>query len=206
MKVKYVALCGGFAAGCLKCRVPVIFGFLAVTLLQAKVCGQALGIAIHKESSSHPDGGAKVFEYASISRSAVVTQYLTPQGQKVALTKFQPQVVVAYPNHIYLTLTGPDQLGSIKTGLQSFRGTVAKYPNAGRFLNRHIEAADEIVRRVNGSEVLFNGAWMSRPEYEALVRREDDEANKFREKSREKKRKAEEEARRLDLETRRHKR
>jgi len=139
-------------------------------------------------------------------RRCALTQYFTRQGQKVSLNKFQPQVLVVYPDFMSRTLVSPDQLGPIKNGAKSFRQTVAKYPNAGPLLKRYIEAADTIVSRVNGGEALFNGEWMDRADYEALIRREDEAAENFREQSQEKKRIAAEQARRLDLETRRHKR
>ena len=185
--------------------MAIFFVFLAVTLSTANEGSKAQGIAIYKKSTAHPDSGATVFEFTGVLRSGEVTQYITLEGLMVELNLFQPQVTITYPVFMSLAITGPDQLGPIKDVAQSFRGNVAKYPQSGPFLNRYIEAADSIVRRVNGGDVLYNGAWMSHADYETLIRKEDAEANKFRDRSKEKKRVAEEQARRRDLETRRHK-
>lgn len=179
---------------------------LVMGLSTGSLCGQGTGIAIYKESSSHPDGSAKVFEFTMINRKGAVTDYFTPSGQKVSLTQFQPQTSVAYPDLTSLSITAPDQLGPIENGLRAYNDLVKRYPLSARFLNPYIRTSTEIVRRINGGEIMFNGGWLTRSEYDAMNKREDDSAKKFNDKSREKKLASEEQAIRLELETRRHKR
>jgi hypothetical protein len=179
---------------------------LGMGLSTGNLCAQGKGIAICKESTSHPDGSAKVFEFTMINKKGAVTDYFTPGGQKVSLTQFQPQISVAYPDLTTMSITSPDQLGPIVNGLRAYNDLVKRYPLSARFLKPYIQASTEMVRRINGGEIIFNGGWMTRSEYETMNKREDDLANKFNEQSREKKRASEELALRLDLETRRRKR
>ena len=179
---------------------------LITGLVVARVHGQARGITIYRQSSAHSEGSSRVFEYTMIKNKGEVTDYFTTDSQKVTLTKFQPHTSVAYPNLTTMSITSPDQLGPIENGLRVYSDLIERFPQSSRFLNPYIQMSSEMVRRVNSGEIVFNGAWMTGSEYEAMNQREDDLANKFNEQSREKNRAAEETALRLDLETRRRKR
>ncbi len=156
-------------------------GLIALTLILfiGTVHGQASGIAIFKETATHSDGSAKVFEYASVKSMGQVNVYTTPEGKEIRLTLFQPQSRVSYPDFMSRSITAPDQLGPIQKGLQSYRDTIARHPRTGQFLTRYVEAAEEIVRRVNGGQILFNGRWMTESEHKALVMREEAVAKEF---------------------------
>lgn len=194
------------ATGSGRCCAFLAAGVFMIAVSTGSVQGQGQGIAIYKENTALPDGSAKVFEYTMIRRAGEVTQYFMPNGQKLSLTLFQPQSIIAYPDLTTRSITAPSQLGPIENGVRAYRDIVNRHPSAARFLKPYIQTSDEMIRRVNGGEVVFNGRWMSRSEYEAMLQREDDSAKEHSEKSREKKRVLEEQALRLDLETRRHKR
>jgi hypothetical protein len=180
-------------------------GSSLLVLSTTTLVAQAAGITIFKESSAHGDSSAKVFEFTGVRRMGEVTHYYTPSGQTVKLTKFQPHSTVVYPELMSRFITDNNQLGSIENGARTFRGIIAKYPNSARFLNPHLQVSEEIIRRVKGGDVLFNGTFMGRSEYAAMVAREEEIVDGHLAKSRGEKRKAEEHARRLDMETRRHK-
>ena len=179
---------------------------LAMGVTSTELRAQASGIVITKDSTAQPDGSAKVFEYTLIRKMGAVTNYSMPNGQSVQRTQFQPQFTVPYPDLMSRSIIDPNQLGSIENSIRSCRGLVTTYPRAAPYLNPHIQTSEEIIRRVKGGEVLFNGSFMPRSDYDALIRREEDSVNQHLEKSREKKRAAEAKTRRMDMETRRHKR
>lgn len=180
--------------------------FLMIAMSAEHLHAQAAGICIYKESSAHPDGSAKVFEYTMIRNLGDVTHYFMPDGRKVEFTKFQTQTSVAYPELMSLAITNPEQLRQHEKALLYYRGIATRYPRAAPFLGTHLQIYDDMVRRVKEGQVLFNGEWMSRTAYDALVKREEGIANERRDKSTDKKRGIEEQARRLAIETRRHKR
>lgn len=187
-----------------RCAALIAWIFLVVFSME-NLHAQTKGIVIYKESTAHPDGSARVFEYRMVSKMGAITRYFTSDG-RIDLNQFQPQTAVAYPDLMTRAITDPSQLGPIENGDRAYREIIARYPQAAGFLSPHIKASDDIIRRVKGGEVLFNGEWIMRSEYEAMIQREDDRAKEHGEKSREKKRVVEEQARRLELETRRHKR
>lgn len=184
----------------------VVLAAAMLVLFSGNLHAQAVGIAIFKESTAHSDSAAKVFEYTVVQKMGAVTHYHTPIGQTVKLTKFQPQLTISYPDLMSRSITNPSQLGLFENGAKSYRGIVAKYPNTARFLIPYIQTSEEIIRRVKRGDVLFNGQFMARSEYDALIQREEAIARDFRDKSRAEKQARENLARRLATEKNRHKR
>jgi len=166
---------------------------------------QAAGIVIYKDNSSQSESSAKVFEFTAIRRLGAVTRYIMTNGGKVDLNQYQPQSVVLYPNWISGSITDPGQLGPIAQDARLYRETVKKYQLAASFLNLYIQTADDMISHLKEGQVLFNGQWMAKSTYEAQVHQEDDKAKELIAKGNEKKRTRDEQARRLDMETRRHK-
>lgn len=152
-----------------------LLGLVALNLviMTGDVAGQARGIAIWKETATHPDGSAKVFEYESLESAGQVTIYTLPNGKEMRLTFFQSQYRIGYPNFMSRALTAPDQLGPIENEVKSYRDTIARYPATRPFLSRYVTEAEEIIRRVNAGEILFNGRWMNEAEHKALLLREE---------------------------------
>lgn len=185
-------------------RLMLMVG-LILCLVSPNLRGQATGIVIYKDNTSMPDGSAKVVEYTSVRRVGEVTTYFTPAGKKFSLTKFQPQKRVSYPNLLAQPILNPSMLGGIENGVNSYRVIVKTYPRSSPFLRPYIENAEEIMRRIRGGEVLFNGSFMTLSEYEEMVEREERASSEFLKKSKEKKRREDEQSKKLALENRRRK-
>jgi len=192
--------------GCGRSRTALVAGILLRVSSAECLYAQAVGIVIYRDNSALPESASKVFEYKTMRNMGTVTNYLLPNGKKVELTKFQPQQPVEYPDLLSRSITDPGQIGPLERESAASRETVKRYPNAAPFLNPHIQVFNEMIRRAKGGEILLNGAWMSRSDYDAIILREKNDVKERFAKSNENKRVRDEQARRLDMETRRHKR
>jgi len=184
----------------------MVAGILLMVSSAECLHAQAAGIVIYRDNSALPESSSKVFEYKTMRNMGAVTNYFLPNGKKVELTQFQPQQSVAYPDLLSRSINDPGQIGPLEIEAAASREIVKRYPNAAPFLNPHIQVLNDMIRRAKAGEILLNGAWMSRSEYDAFILREEKSAKDEIAKSNENKRVKDEQARRLDMETRRHKR
>jgi hypothetical protein len=201
------SLCFDLAGRNRRIITPLIMGMFFLDCTIASLHGQAAGIVIYKDYNLQEDSRSKVFEFTGkVNMGREITHYFTPTGGRIELTIMQPQSTVVYPNYMSQQLTSIDKLESVKKSVRYYRDVGTRYPGAKPFLNRHIETADEIIRRVSAGEILFNGAWMSKGEYQALVASSEEKSREFAAKIQAKKREKEEQTRRVEMEKRRHKR
>ena len=162
-----------------------LLGLAAVVFAPGTPAAQPVGIVVYKRNPDVPSHSA--FEYIYARPAGQVCYFGTTQGKKVRLLASQ---VVAYPPYPAFP-TGNIVTDAPLVGMiNRYRAISSRYPVTKRFVDPRIAQLNQAVNRIRNGEVIYNGSWISKSEYERLVEQADKAAEEFAKRKKSSKRAA----------------
>lgn len=172
--------------------------------LTTSMFGQARGVLITKPSNAHPDGSAKVIEFRSRVKMGAITRYFLTDGRKVDFDFQAVQDFAMFPD-LSQPILDARQLGPLEANIREYQQLRNKYPQSANVMDAQTRIARDMIQKVKDGNVLLNGQWITRAEYDALLGEQTDKLKKQHEMSVERRKLMEEDREKLEIEARRKK-
>ena len=120
-----------------------------------------------KDKAFYPDTEASPVEYTSAARFSTVYNVHTPtrEAKQIGTERIVEDIVysnVACPK----VLITPEDTNELAARISTLDGTIKQWPSSRPFLQKYLEADRAALSACNRDNVLANGRWMPRAEYE----------------------------------------
>lgn len=144
-------------------------------LFSPLVHGQAKGLAIWKESRSHPT--VHLFEYTLVQNQGAVTNFRTLQGRKFELTKYQILAVIPYSS-LPATIIDSKQVAGLETNIRYYEDVIKTYPTTTNYFRPYLSVAADMREQIKEGKVRINRVWMTREDYQKRITAKEEAAKK----------------------------
>jgi len=150
-------------------RFIVAFILAAIPVLPAAAAG--MGIVIHKDQPFTEDVFAVATEYRDYSRFDAVSNFVTTDNTKLALTQSQLVRVIPYPSpQTVANILREADLAPLNAAVAELADLIKKYPRSAKFLNPRLRLFQGEIARLRAGQVKFEGAWLpTRKAYDDLL-------------------------------------
>lgn len=148
-------------------------------LVGCTLTAHGAGVAAHKDQPFHADSMAKPIVYAKIISATPVDIRFDLGSRQVAFERGKIVANVEIPEQP-LNIRNEAELDAVRVKYEEIKTFAERYIKCAELLGPYVAAYGKSIVKYNAGEVRYNGSWISRESYAAILKRQSEEAEMSR--------------------------